>query len=111
MPDYEAKLEAARKRFDEEIAVIAGEVFHDIVVPLCQKYDLEFLSGNSDFWFVPPEDGDSEDRDVLRDHHDAYNEGYDEDEFREVFKILNTMADHRQTIGELLDCLCRDEES
>ena len=110
MPNYKVQIEAAQQRFYREIEGVAAVARQKYVVPLCKKHDLEFLSGNGDCWFEAPQVPEGEEpHEQIHDGVDAHNEGYEQDEFRDVFKVLNTMVDNRSTLGMWMDSFFRSE--
>lgn len=81
---YLKRLNKAQEVFQKEIEKIAEEVRQEYVIPACQKYNLEFLSGNGTFAFY----GTWEGLEVsVSDPEEAKIYGW---KLKKVFSILNT---------------------
>ncbi len=54
--DYLSRMDALNKKFEKDIAAQAEEFRRLCLIPICQKFHLNFYSGNGDFFFTT-EDG------------------------------------------------------
>lgn len=54
--DYLSRLDALNKKFEKDIAAQAEEFRRLCLIQICQKFHLNFYSGNGDFFFTT-EDG------------------------------------------------------
>lgn len=97
---YFSKIQDVEIRALDELREIADEIFRNEVIPFCDKYNCEFLSGNNDFFFYRPgervgnrkfedEDSEKENEDWQKLHALL---------MREVFLLRDN------SIGTFMDC-------
>lgn len=84
----EKRIEKATKAFEEQLSKIAEEVREQLVIPICRKRGLIFLSGNADFFFC--------------DEHVHYADSLNSEapaDVRRALKVLETEITHANYLG------------
>lgn len=49
---YLQELREAQDTFDEAVSNLGDSIRREIIIPLCKKHNLTFISGNGDFFFT-----------------------------------------------------------
>lgn len=98
---YINRLTRIEDRFWEDCRLLGKEVRNDIIIPICKKHDLEFLSGNGDFFFFRGNTNLSQACDFAH-----YSDDISKREMRELEKLLipilntlNTEVTRAQYLG------------
>lgn len=97
---FEIKINEAQDAFDAVIDKIADEYRSEVIIPLCIKYELEFVSGMGTFFFVTKEDENINEDDAWSDGaRAAILQGRMGESLREIFNQLNVEISHNQCFG------------
>ncbi len=95
MKQYEKALDILQKKFEENISALADQIREDVIIPVCKKHKLIFISGMGSFFFAR---GDK----TYTDTHDRMSDSLRED-LVPILNLLNTEVTHNQYLGFYVD--------
>jgi len=93
MTDFVGKINKEIEKFDDQINILADEFSGEVIIPICKRYGLRFVSGMGRYFFV--EIGESLGGNTIEDASEAefilalINQS-DKDEFDNIFDTLDT---------------------
>lgn len=104
MNTYQRQLGTLQKDFDQKVMALAHQVRTDLIVPLCKKHGLEFLSGNGMFCFTKGERDAFGIANMHISESSEYSNGEDNVLYRKykiarIFEILNLEVHGNQVLG------------
>jgi hypothetical protein len=93
---YLSALKAARAKFEREVSELAEKIRDQVIIPLCLKHGLTFISGNGTFFFT-----DVKGNDYTSDDVDAAYAGNKKihKAVSGVLHLLNEEVSHNQVLG------------
>ena len=95
MKEYADALDILQKKFDEDVSALAEKLRQEVIIPVCKKHRLKFLSGMGRFFFYRGEK-------TYNDTHDHMSDSLRED-LKPIFDLLNTEVSHNQYLGYYVD--------
>ena len=98
--ELEEKVEKLRTTFHEEVANLAEDVREKVILPLCRKYKMKFLSGNGTYFFVTKEGVSltGNERDLPGTQEKKLFE-----RLEPIFELLNIEVTREWALGEFVD--------
>lgn len=100
-----AELKQAQETFDQEVFQICERLRDEVIIPVCRKHKLTFLSGMGTFFFSKGKQ--------------TYSGGYGITDARwgskliaeltPIFELLNTEVTHNQVLGYYVSDVSKDD--
>lgn len=85
---------------DEALDSLGEKIRREVIIPLCRKYKLTFISGNGDFFFTSTKDAASYNGPIYSDPMSTpWPKGNQGKEMRVIFSLLNHEVARNDYIG------------
>lgn len=97
---YIQDIDLAIEVFDKSISVLATRFRHAVIKPLCRKYNLQFISGNGDYYFSNEDDVDISSADYpSSDYETVRSNLYQKYKLKPIFDTLDKEVSRAQYFG------------
>lgn len=90
----EKNLQFLKENFDRQIQALADQVRAEVIIPLCQKHNLQFTSGMGVYFF-------SQGRKTF-DYSDRDSSSYKRLGLKKAFDLLNLEVSYNRTLGDYM---------